>query len=1022
MMGQMTNTIIIEEYREEHASAIAKMWNLSRDSWGGDTRVHTEESVKTKEANAGNIVVYLALDGEEVVGYCSLSEYKEDVGSLYIPLLNVRPDYHGKKIGKMLVIKAVEKTIELGWPRVDLYTWPGNVKAVPLYKRCGFFWEDRDDTTHLMNFIPAVINTPLLNPVFTKVDWYDASIREIEVKPDGLKENGFTFYEYEWANEQTSARVRFERSGRGISFIETDDYLLELKMTDHEVIEEMPQKVELIFVNKTATPAILKVDVNEHERVASTFKDELLVQKRAVLSDHVIFRKGEEPSEWKTHPFFSVNVSINGEECELRLGVKPKQPAKLTTKVDGNLSFLGEKKVMELEIENSLKEDSVFELVFSPNEHVDLEKNTFSVSLKKNERKLIAIPFIVKKFGYYQPLIAITSKKENGLELSFENHLVGVALKGFGEKFGGEAQDFWHIYNGSYQVNIRKRDYLMTAGRNQQVSQPFAFFVPKLGKPYSTEFSKQKPVIADWYSNESAMIFKMVFHSTEYTGVILTLYTALYGDGMVKKWAEVENDSKETIQDLYLNQSLSHEKSHAYFPLEKEVIEFSEIRAVDFGDIHCTRLTGNWYFSDDRKEPTGFCWPAECKANFEGWQFFFEYEIGAIKPKECKQLEPCYLSIGAIRTWQEQEAFANKVSNVGHSQSLSEKAIKLRGNNPVMYTDHLSLEVQTSRTSYINGCMELFLNDEQKLSAQISSDDETTNYQASIPLMDAQPISLVTGSIQSDSTITNLNQLAIVPKGKVDAYTEETEGFTSFILDNGIIRIKAAPEFYPGIYSLVYDQNEWFDTSFPVKIAKGWWNPWAGGMKTYPTQLTTFSLMKESTTGELIEIKDKHGNRWMSIALHTKILNHPIWKGLHYTQYFALLPGVPVLTYFVKVVDSGGKSLLSEELETSIFLTGESLTDLVAISHFNDKVINAGIEEQGINLNNVSYLSSKIRKEKLYHIEGEEINLCEGYINKEAFEVILLQEMKETTKPGFILFDQREISKSILNNLRLISF
>ncbi|TCJ05405.1 GNAT family N-acetyltransferase [Cytobacillus praedii] len=1021
-MSQMTNTIIIDEYREEYALAIAKMWNLSRDSWGGDTRVHTEESVKTKEANAGNIALYLAIDGEEVVGYCSLSEYKEDVDSLYIPLLNVRPDYHGKKIGKMLVMKAVEKTIELGWPRVDLYTWPGNVKAVPLYKKCGFFWEDRDDTTHLMNFIPAVINTPLLKPIFEKVDWYDASIREIEVKPDGLKENGFTYYQYEWKDQQTNACVRFERSGRGISFIETDDYLLELKMADHEVIEEMPQKVELIFVNKTANPVLLKVDGNDHERTESAFKDEIIVEKRAVLSDQVIFKAGEEPSEWNTHPFFSVNVSINGEECELRLGVKPKPPAKLTAKIEGNLSFLGEKKVIELEVENSVKEEAVFDLVFSSDEHVELDRSTFSVSLKKNERKLVAIPFVVKKFGYYQPHIAITAKIENGSEHTFENNLVGIALKGFGEKFGGETKDFWHIYNGSYQVNIRKRDYLITAGRNQQINQPFAFFVPKLGKPYSTELSKKKPAAVDWYFNDTEMIFKMVFHSAEIAGVTLTLYTALYGDGIVKKWAEVENDSKETIQQLYLNQSLYHEKSHVYFPLEKDVIEFSEIKAVDFGDIHSHHLTGNWYFTKDHGEPIGLCWPTECKANLEGWQFYLEYELGAIQPKECKRLEPCYLSIGAFRTWQEQMAFANKVSNVVLSQSISEKALKLENNNPVVYTDQLALELRTSRTSFINGPIELFINGESKLSAQISSAEERTKFQASISVIDAQPISIITGSIQSDSTTTSLNQLMIVPKGKVEAFTEAGQGITSYVLDNGIIRIKAAPEFYPGLYSLIYHENEWFDTSFPEKVAKGWWNPWAGGMKTSPAQLNTFSLMKECTTAEFMDIEDKHGNQWSSIALHTKIGNHPIWKGLQYTQFFALLPGVPVLAYFVKIVDSGGKSLLSEILETDLFLTGDSLKDLTAISQFSDKKINAGIEEQGLNLKNVSYINSENRTEKLYHIEGEENVIFEGYMNKEAFEVILLQEIKNTTKPGFILFDQREISKTILESLRGIVF
>jgi ribosomal protein S18 acetylase RimI-like enzyme len=169
-VAQLNKVIEIEKYHEGLAAGVAKMWNLSRDGWGGDTRVMTEEQVKKKEANSDNIELYLALDGEEVVGYCGLSEYKEDTGSLYIPLLNVRPDYQGHKIGKKLVLQALEKTVELGWPRLDLYTWAGNTKAVPLYKKCGFFWEDRDDSTHLMNFIPQVLNTALLKPVFEKLD------------------------------------------------------------------------------------------------------------------------------------------------------------------------------------------------------------------------------------------------------------------------------------------------------------------------------------------------------------------------------------------------------------------------------------------------------------------------------------------------------------------------------------------------------------------------------------------------------------------------------------------------------------------------------------------------------------------------------------------------------------------------------------------------------------------------------------------------------------------------------------
>ncbi|WP_139785715.1 GNAT family N-acetyltransferase, partial [Cytobacillus gottheilii] len=267
-MNVKTNEIVITEYREEHAAQVAKMWNLSRDSWGGDSRVTTAEDVKTKEENSGNITLYIAMDQNEVVGYCGLSKYREDTGALYIPLLNVRPDYHGKKIGKMLLMKAIDKTIELDYPRVDLFTWPGNLKAVPLYKKCGFFWEDRDDTTHLMNFIPSVLKIPVLKPYFAETDWYEASTRVIEVKPDGVKRNGFSFYEYVWNSNGKNVRVTFERTGRGISAIDTEDFSVEIVLPSHEIIEGQSEQVEIHLKNKSGNSLEVQAEGIKSERSA----------------------------------------------------------------------------------------------------------------------------------------------------------------------------------------------------------------------------------------------------------------------------------------------------------------------------------------------------------------------------------------------------------------------------------------------------------------------------------------------------------------------------------------------------------------------------------------------------------------------------------------------------------------------------------------------------------------------------------------------------------------------------------
>ncbi|HAQ60772.1 TPA: GNAT family N-acetyltransferase, partial [Candidatus Delongbacteria bacterium] len=204
------------EYNPKYAKAIADMWNVSKDGWNGEADHKTEESVKRKEEISSHLNLYLALDGDKVIGYCKLSKYFAEENTLYVDLLNVDPAYHGKKAGKMLVKKSVERTIELGYPRIDLFTWAGNTKAVPMYKKCGFFWEQMEGgSTHLMNFIPTVVQAELFRDFFKKADWYDDSNRKIELTPDGVSENGFDYLTYSWQKDGKNLLVEFEKTGRG---------------------------------------------------------------------------------------------------------------------------------------------------------------------------------------------------------------------------------------------------------------------------------------------------------------------------------------------------------------------------------------------------------------------------------------------------------------------------------------------------------------------------------------------------------------------------------------------------------------------------------------------------------------------------------------------------------------------------------------------------------------------------------------------------------------------------------------
>ncbi|GAM13456.1 GNAT family N-acetyltransferase [Mesobacillus selenatarsenatis] len=1012
-MAQLNKVIQIEKYHEGLAAGVAKMWNLSRDGWGGDTRVMTEEQVKKKEANSDNIELYLALDGEEVVGYCGLSEYKEDTGSLYIPLLNVRTDYQGHKIGKKLLLEALEKTVELGWPRLDLYTWAGNTKAVPLYKKCGFFWEDRDDSTHLMNFIPQVLNTPLLKPVFEKLDWYGDSTRLIEVKPDGTKENGFTFYEYGWQNAGTSARVQFERTSRGISLIETDEFILQMKLADHEVIQEEEREFEINVVNKGEAPLSFKANGTKNGRIKYDFDAERMVDDETTISATFSVEKGEEPSNWRTHPSIKATVWINGLECELKLGIFPINPAKIEASYSGNLSFLDKETSINVEISNNLNENAVFELDFPEDEQVVLAQQTFTVEIPARGRKTLSVPLTVKQHGFYNPELTIAATKADGQKLTFEQE-ISVAFKGLGEKFGGESKDFWHIFNGLGQINVRKRDLLTSAARNNNKNQPFAFLTPKLGKPYSQEFTKKKPSSVTWEINDSSIDLKITLESAEMEGLVLKQTCRLFGDGIIHTWAEVENKGESIHPDVAFSQPVYHEMEQVYFPLDGEVVHFSENRIMEIGELDTKRITGNWYFTKGQSGPIGLTWSEGSNAGPESWQFIIEDQFGKLEPGAKAVSGTITLSLGAFQNVEEFIAYAEQVQVRKKPETISELTFKAEKLIIQPDTD-LTFTLKTHRNSYLDGT--LTIRDEIH---GVTADMEKTSHSMTVPTGALQPVSIFEATYTGNGTEARFKELLISPSGCVNASTEDG----TFNIDNGVITLKADPDFYPGIYSMEVNGHEWLDHSYPQLTAKSWWNPWAGGMKTVPYGINTFSLLKETSHAEVVEVADSEGNKWSGLAITTEFKEHKQWKGVQYAQYYLMLPGVPVVASFAEVKDAGGKNLAHEVWITDLFIGGDKLTDVrISVSGSNQAhAYHAGSEEIPLLLDGDSYFTSG-SEEKLYVIPNNDADPTEAYNNKEVLQLASRHKGNFTkSAPLFLLFDERRLTGDLLKKLRRLQF
>ena len=153
------------------------------DSWpGGFTHGNpfTAQRVLDDWKKRKDIRVLVAYTEDKIVGHCNVCEASLDTEAAYVGLLGVNPQYQGQGFGKALLIEAAETAAREGKRRIDLHTWGGNLKALPLYKRTGYNWVP--GTRVLMeSHIPGIIGNPIFRAFFERYNWYDSYKREIRL-------------------------------------------------------------------------------------------------------------------------------------------------------------------------------------------------------------------------------------------------------------------------------------------------------------------------------------------------------------------------------------------------------------------------------------------------------------------------------------------------------------------------------------------------------------------------------------------------------------------------------------------------------------------------------------------------------------------------------------------------------------------------------------------------------------------------------------------------------------------------
>lgn len=901
-------SVRIIDYAPEWAQAIADMWNRSRDSWGGDSTVESADNVARDLENAGNLRVFLAVDGEEVVGFCSFSHYRHDEGALYVPLLNVRPDYHGRKIGRALILKAVETTVELGWPRLDLFTWAGNTKAVPMYKKCGFFWEKKDDSVHLMNFIPSVLQTEALKPYLAQFDWYADSCRSLDIAPDGRSENGFDYFEYRWQREGASLRLEYEKTGRGLRLIDTDDYSIHTEIEGHGLVFGRRYPVRYVIRNKSGKPLECTSRGRDDKNIRFELERTVQVQDEvAVEGEFALDPVLEEQNEWKTHPAVTSEWTINGKKAEFRTGIAPKFPAKVKLETKGEEQFLGAEEEAFLTFENNYKVPAAFEFTLPSSGFVEFGLSRVSVRVPALGRATVRLPYTLRDFGLYSEEVEMKALPEGGEPLDFVRRLHGL-FQGNSGRFGGDAVDHWIAVNGPYKIGLNKTSNTVWASRLMHGMHTEWTF-PKLGKPYSLEFSKKKAETVEVYEDGDAMALKAVYRSEDFPGYTVTVLARLHANGIVRHECEVANESGERGRDeLHLIAGFYHDSRGLVLPYDGSYFDLEELHAANFDEWDVGRISENWLFSRSKRLCCGFSWHPDAKLVQSEWHLGIEHSLRRLAAGESFRTEPTELAIGTFTDWWDFRSYAQKRREPVRPLLKDDVELQAASGHPFVLPD-ARLAVRQHRNQPLDGELTLSSPDGAFERVQASFRQEDDIRTAEFPIGPLKPGAIVPVRMQLETTSHRLERrTAIIPLSGEPVRSEREADGELYRCTNGVLTIAASPAFGAGLHSLVYEGEEWLDSSYPQPGPRSWWNPWHGGISAAVQGLSALSQQEEERSAEFVVLTDNLGNEWRGIGLHTRVQKHEKNRGIEFSLFALLLPGAPVLCCVTRLTNRSGLS------------------------------------------------------------------------------------------------------------------
>ena len=880
------------------------------------------------------LAAHVTEDDGRIVAMCNVMANPGQRESCYVPYLGCDPEFHGRKHGKSTLHAIVEWACRSGYRKVDLNTWAGNMKAVPLYKKTGFMW--RPETTVFMeNFVPSALAHPLGKAYFRRHDWYGTMERCLDLTEDLVTRGKVRVYEYRWrAADGDHLRMVFDRASWRLIEIETPELAASCRLPDEELVAGMPHPVRWQVQNKRSEPVQVFLSARGETGVDVTHRESRMVTGTATFDGHVsldsaIPEKFEDPDA----ALLTTEITVGDAELELTNGIGVEQVVDVRLAAPRSIILPGEEQDLLLTLRSHLDRKATARLELRPVHNAALIDRSLRVDLGRRGSAEVPVRLRAPSPGTVA-LRAQVSVPVNGRRVetkSFELSALACPRDGLAASVG---ETTCVLCGGNLAVYVSPRSghmdvhHRLRGGRAQRLH----FNPPQIGPPFSWSDLFRKPGDAWVEEGPGSVSLHLRTESTSHPGLSVDRRIRLDRSPLVEIVDTITNGTGRPF-DVHRRQFLrlrSRRALGAKWTMPVAGGPFTDYAAPGgrgIGPLNPPDAGEQWAegwraCAGNDGVVSAVIWDRAEVVDMDG---YIDQKAGRLAAGRSVSLPPLHLLV------------TDGDAHTVHSwwQLLHRPPIGERDVLPTPRRDPIELSlapeplVMTGRTA--TATLSLRHPGRYRLDGRIDigSDEavrtdvkriEVSDFSAERPV--EQPIVVrrrrqkgnVAGelalSFDSLETVYHSKARVLLLEPKA-APVEVTEADGLFTLTNGILTARIAPAFYGAMISLQLRGVEYLNSGYPEDAQRHWRNPWHGGVHLEYGPVWG-RLHTERFRARSIERRGTQGLLWRGVRVTCRIVQKSARNQTLYADYL-LAPGADVLAVVL-----GRRNTLGEWLDSSL--------------------------------------------------------------------------------------------------------